>query len=435
MTTRLLPVEVLLLTLGACARTEPSQPAPNPQQVRLYAGGEKTCVVIDDTRLRCWGRNTNGWLGFGSSEPHFGDDEPASGAPSLDVDETITLVSAQTALGCLLLESHKARCWGGGVALGFVWDGWLGDDETLVDGPELSFGADRPVQIAVGSSHACVVFDAGGVKCWGDGEYGATGYAATDDLGDVFGEQLADLPMVDVGGPVSALAAGNHYTCAVMQDGALRCWGSNAFGKLGLGVGLDESAQPIHIGDDEPPSSVEPISLAGGPVIQVAAQSRQVCALHKEGTVSCWGESGPWLGYGKAIDTVGIAYGDDERPSQLGVVDVGDEVVQVVVGDAFSCARLKDGHVKCWGASEGGQLGYGNTNFVGYHETPAEVGTIDLGGRAIELAAGWSHICALLENLELRCWGRGEFGVLGYGNQEHVGDDETPAQAGPVSYR
>jgi alpha-tubulin suppressor-like RCC1 family protein len=149
--------------------------------------------------------------------------------------------------------------------------------------------------------------------------------------------------------------------------------------------------------------------------------------------VSCWGEAGPWLGYGKAIDNVGIGLGDDEHPSVLGVVDVGGRVVEIAVGDAFSCARLDDGTIKCWGVSNQGQIGYGSTDFIGYEQTPAEVGTLDLGGLAVRLVAGRYHACALLEDGTLRCWGSGNY--LGYGTSEDIGDDETPASAGPVPFR
>lgn len=402
-----------------------SDPGPPP---RIFAGGAKTCVVLAETKLRCWGRNDDGRLGFGLPQANYGDDEPASAVPLLNLGHTIAGVSLRTSIACLNLENNDVRCWGGGAvgALGFPWDGWLGDDETLLDGPTVDFGGDRVIQVVAGSAHGCALLDGGTVKCWGHGGEGATGYGSTTNLADDEGESPNELPTVDIGGPARSLAAGSDQTCAVMQDGGVRCWGDNGFGILGLGVAEE------NVGDDESPASFAPIQLAGGPVVQVAAQGRQICALHQEGTVSCWGETGPWLGYGKAMAAVGEALGDDEHPSVLGVVDVGGKVVEIVVGDAFTCARLEDGAVKCWGASNVGQLGYGNTNFVGYHETPAQVGPLDLGGPATSIVAGWEHACALLAD-SLRCWGAGP--RLGYGSPENVGDDETPAQAGPVPFR
>ena len=415
-----------MLSTGCGAGQVSDEDEPLPATT-LIAGGEKTCVVLDRTKLRCWGRNDHGRLGFGLPDDWVGDDEPANLVPLLDLGEPIVDVALSTSTGCLLLEKGDMRCWGGGTtgALGFPWPSWIGDDETLLDGQTIDFGGERPTRIAVGESYACALLDEGAMKCWGSGSEGATGYGSTENLGDEEGETPKNLPAVDVGGRVSAMAAARN-TCVILDDGALKCWGHSGAGKLGL-------ASEESIGDDETPASVPPIQLAGGPVIQVVTEGRQICALHEEGTVSCWGEAGPWLGYGKAIDSVGTGLGDDEHPSLLGVVDVGGRVVEIAVGDAFTCARLGNGTIKCWGVADSGQLGYGNTDFIGYEQTPAEVPPLDLGGLAVRLVAGRYHACALLEDGTLRCWGKGAY--LGYGSNTNIGDDETPASAGPVPFR
>src|SRR5262249_56895477 len=98
---------------------------------------------------------------------------------------------------------------------------------------------------------------------------------------------------------------------------------------------------------------------------------------------------------------------------------------------------LDTGGVKCWGLGLWGSLGYGNTNEIGDNETPASVGTLDLGsGRtAVAIAGGGDHFCAILDNGSVRCWGDGSSGELGYGNTETIGDNETPAAARPPGLR
>lgn len=415
---------------SASAAVEPGQLGEFTPQIT--AGGAKTCAVLGDQHLRCWGRNDHGRLGFALPEAYYGDDEPANAVPLIDLGQPITAVSPQTSTACVQLADGQMRCWGGGTigALGIPWTGWLGDDETLLDGAAIDFAGSRadasaPVDFAAGGSHACALFEDGTMKCWGWGKDGATGYGTPEALGDQPGELPAELPAVDVGAKVQAISAGARNTCAILEGGALKCWGHPGLGKLGLGV--DEV-----IGDDETPAAIEPIVLAGGPVVQVEGQGRFLCARHEEGSVSCWGEAGPWLGYGKIIDEIGPGLGDDEHPASLGVVELGAKAVEIAVGSAFACARLEGGGVKCWGASNKGQLGYGNTDFVGYEQTPAEVGTLELGGPAARLVAGWDHACALLEDDTLRCWGQGS--NLGYGSTENIGDDETPAEAGPVPF-
>jgi uncharacterized repeat protein (TIGR01451 family) len=114
------------------------------------------------------------------------------------------------------------------------------------------------------------------------------------------------------------------------------------------------------------------------------------------------------------------------RSFQAGTLDVGYE---------HSCAVLADRTVRCWGNGASGRLGYGNTTTIGDDETPGSVGPVDLGaGRtARAISAGGEHTCALLDDGNVRCWGAGFYGRLGYGNTTNIGDDETPGSVGPVS--
>jgi alpha-tubulin suppressor-like RCC1 family protein len=109
--------------------------------------------------------------------------------------------------------------------------------------------------------------------------------------------------------------------------------------------------------------------------------------------------------------------------------------VQVSAGFSHTCAVLDGGTVRCWGQGNYGSLGYGNTNHVGDDESPASAGDVDVGGVVVQVAAGLGQTCALLEDGAIRCWGYGSDGALGYGNTNSIGDDETPASAGDVPYQ
>ena len=151
-----------------------------------------------------------------------------------------------------------------------------------------------------------------------------------------------------------------------------------------------------------------------------------------DATVRCWGFGGNGrLGYGNTTEV-----GDDEAPGSVGPVDVGvgRTVTQITAGDFHTCALLDDATVRCWGWGGNGRLGYGNTTNVGDDEVPGSVGPVDVGvGRtAVQIAAGDSHTCALLDEATVRCWGNGSFGQLGYGNTDSIGDDEAPGSVGPV---
>jgi alpha-tubulin suppressor-like RCC1 family protein len=261
----------------------------------------------------------------------------------------------------------------------------------------------------------------GAVRCWGRGTYGQLGYGNTDKIGDSEVPEAAG--DVQVGGRVVQLAAGGYHTCALMETGAVRCWGQGWDGQLGYG---DEHL----IGDTEVPAAAGDVQV-GGRVVQLAAGNYYTCARMETGAVRCWGEgTSGQLGYG---DTESI--GDDELPEEAGDVQVGGPVMELAAGHYHACARMETGAVRCWGAGWYGQLGYGNTESIGDSELPEGAGEVVVGGPVVELATGWDHTCVRTETGAVKCWGRGAAGRLGYGDTLNIGDNETPASAGDVPCR
>ncbi len=241
----------------------------------------------------------------------------------------------------------------------------------------------RITQITAGDSHNCALLDTEAVRCWGYGGPGQLGYGSIVNIGD--DEAPATAGDVDVGGAVTQIDAGVAYTCAVLDTGSVRCWGSNQ--RFGLGyVGADI------IGDDETPVSVGDVDV-GGTVTQIATGFHHTCALLDTDNVRCWGNGNHGrLGYGNE-DIIGY----DETPASAGNVDIGIAVTQIAVGTDHTCALLVTGNVRCWGRGNSGALGYGNTTNIGDNETPASAGDVDLGGTVIQITAGDQHTCALLD--------------------------------------
>ncbi|MEM9693534.1 MAG: EGF domain-containing protein, partial [Myxococcota bacterium] len=133
------------------------------------------------------------------------------------------------------------------------------------------------------------------------------------------------------------------------------------------------------------------------------------------------------LGYGnRAI------IGDNEPPASAGDVPLGGPAVAISAGREHSCAVMATGGVRCWGRGNWAALGYGDDENIGDDETPASRGDIQLGGAALDVDAGWFHTCAVLDTGTVRCWGFGYTGQLGYGANADIGDDEHPASAGDV---
>ncbi|HMJ10069.1 MAG TPA: hypothetical protein VK524_01625, partial [Polyangiaceae bacterium] len=270
-------------------------------------------------------------------------------------------------------------------------------------------------QVAAGWIHTCALLSNGAVRCWGTNSAGQLGYGHTNRIGD--DERPASAGNVNVGGAVQQIAAGAYHTCALLTNGTVRCWGHG--GAL-LGYGHSNN-----IGDDEVPATAGNVNV-GGTVKQITAGLGQTCALLTTGAVRCWG-TGAALGYGTTM-----AVGDDETPASVGEVDVGGTVQQISAGTEHTCAVLTSGAVRCWGSNVNGVLGLGHTETVGDNETPAMVPAVNVGGAVQQIAAGQLHTCALLTTGNVRCWGSGGIGRLGYANTAAIGDDEAPASAGDV---
>ncbi len=205
---------------------------------------------------------------------------------------------------------------------------------------------------------------------------------------------------------------GGGHTCAVMTNGTMRCWGRGEFGQLGYGDRLS-------LGDDELAGAGGLVSVPGK-VVSADAGEDHTCAVSDRGQVRCWGRNlRGQLGRGGRDNM-----GDDETVSEMSSVSLGERAIAVSAGFAHSCAVTELGNLFCWGANEAGQLGYGDTTDYGLlpGERPENRGPVPLGAKAIGVAAGAKHTCALLEGGDVLCWGRGESGQTGRGDGLSWGD-------------
>ena len=301
---------------------------------------------------------------------------------------------------CALFNNGSLRCWGAGSygQLGYGNSFSVGDASTTLPytAGNVPF-VGNAVKLAVGANHTCVLLDSGYVSCWGRNKYGQLGYNTTNDVGD--SEAISSYGYVNLGGTATKITAGQNHTCALMDTGKVRCWGLNSSGQLGYG-------HKKNIGDDEQPWTQGDVQV-GSPVIDIVAGAYHTCALLNTGSVRCWGANAfGQLGYGNTT-----TIGDDEVPSSVAApVNLsGGNVLQIAAGAWHTCVLLDTGNIRCWGLNSSGQLGYGTTT-----DASAPGGDVNTGGKVLQVAAGSDHTCVLLESGNIKCWGYGEFGQLGY---------------------
>ena len=398
----------------------------------IIGGSSCTCVLWNDDTFRCWGKGEGlACTGWGEALlEDIGDDE----APASVGDVPAPYATADLGIGnhsCAVTVDGEVRCWGDNDD-GELGMGTLNQPAKSAAEAEAAFVGPNAASVAIGEGHTCAVFTDGALRCWGQNSHGELGYGHTDNIGD------DEVPLlsgsVAIGGKAVQVVAGGAslggaHTCVLLEGGAVRCFGWTAAGSAGSGVlgygNLDD------IGDDELPTSVGPLKL-GGPVSRLSAGARHTCALRTDGALVCWGVNGDGqLGLGHTDDI-----GDDEVPDPAGIVSLAQPAIDVAATFQGTCVLLEDGAVQCWGFGELGTHGAGHVMNLGDDETPLDFGPVDIGGApAVQIAAGRYHVCALLADSALRCWGFNATGQLGYGNTDNIGDDETPASAGDVLYR
>ncbi|HVY38270.1 MAG TPA: hypothetical protein VHM31_10045 [Polyangia bacterium] len=231
--------------------------------------------------------------------------------------------------------------------------------------------------LAAGGSTTCALTGGGGVRCWGDGQYGQLGGGAARD-GVI-------PPPLDALAGAQAIATSGAHTCALTAAGGVRCWGFNGDGQLGDGTTTARAAPP--------PTDV----LTG--VKAIATGASHTCALMTGGGVRCWGNNGS----GQLGD------GTTTARAVPPATDVLAGVAAISAGGAHTCALMLGGGVRCWGQNVFGQLGDGTT---GDNPRPPP-GDVLAGAAAV--SAGASHTCALMAAGGVRCWGRNADGELGDG--------------------
>jgi alpha-tubulin suppressor-like RCC1 family protein len=437
---------------GGAAADQSSQPS-SAAAGHLASGNFHTCAVIA-AAVRCWGFGGDGQLGYANKSSIGDDDTPDSVGPvAVGAGRTVTAIAAGSAHTCALLDNGTVRCWGFGAngRLGYGNTDTIGDDELPTAAGPVSLGEVGGVPltataITAGNGHTCALLSNGAVRCWGFNLDGRLGLGHTDPIGD--NELPGSVAPIDFGGghTAKAITGGGFHTCAILDDDSVRCWGFGGDGRLGYGNIRNIGRAPASPGDPlaEPPVlPVESVATAG-PVFlgevggvpltakAISAGFGHTCAVLSNDTVRCWGYYGSGrLGYGNSFSV-----GDDEFPGAAGPVDLGPgrTATAIDAGEQHTCAVLDNGQVRCWGYGAFGQLGYGNTRAIGDNELPSSIDPVDIGpGSAVAITAAERHSCVRLADGSLRCWGFGAYGRLGYCSHATIGDDELPSSIGPVA--
>ncbi|MEI9949401.1 MAG: DUF4215 domain-containing protein [Pseudomonadota bacterium] len=401
------------------------------EPVALALGVDMTCALSSTGLVKCWGRNDSGQLGLGDiiNRGDTQDSVPSKlSAIDLGPGRKAKAISARGATACALLVDGDVKCWGNNYI------GQLGTDDTANrgDGKGEMGDALKPISLGVGlkaigvsaaASHTCVVLDAGSVKCWGSKEYGQLGQEHKLDV-----LSPKDLAPIKFAHPVIAVSASNYLfdgkggkyggaTCALLDDGTVRCWGSTDGVPHTSSADVDSS---YGIGDSPGEMSALPtLTLSGGIRANSIVAGSVSAAILDDGSLRLWG-TGLQLGQPDlGSDQVGMT---PANLAGLSALQIGEKKVKSLgLGKNHACAVLDGGLLKCWGDGYYGQLGLGATSST--NAPPSTIPAVDLGGSAaLQVATGEFHTCAILANGTIKCWGSNTYGELGLGDTNSRGD-------------
>ena len=412
----------------------------------LTAGGSHTCGLTSAGTAYCWGANSQGQLGDGTSGNGDWSNATANRSAPVAVSGglTFTAIASGDAHTCAIDTAGTAYCWG------WNQDGQLGDGTTVTSRPNPTAvsGTLTFASITAGWHHTCGLTVAGAAYCWG------MNYMA--QLGDGASVGRTSPGQVAGGWSFARIAAGDYHTCAITTGGAALCWGWNDLGQLGNGnlsrgyfpqqvaggmsfamiapanshtCGLTTSGAAYcwgtnfagNIGDGTVGRTTAPGLVSGGisyTGVQTNYDDNYVCGLTAAGLAHCWGyNANGQLGDGTTTD----------RPSPAAVA--GNVSFANLVTKPYGkhrCGLTSAGSAYCWGTNSAGQVGNGTT----VNQTSPVAVTGGLTFKTI--VVGGYHTCGLTLDGSAYCWGSNSFGQLGDGT--NVNQSSPVAVAGGLKF-
>lgn len=254
--------------------------------VAVSTGDAHTCALTVDGQLRCWGANDGGQLGNGNTADAHA--PVASGAGVLGYKA----IAAGSRFTCAIGRGADVFCWGDSHHNQLDNGIGLNATTTPVQVRNLGNGTGFPgaIAIAAGASHVCALSAAGMVACWGDNGRGQMGVNSTATQPSAeYVQGLSD---------AVAISAGAFFTCAAQATGGASCWGANDAGELGAKDSVDHltptpviaSFFSLPIGGTAFLALSGVVAVATGTTIQ-SPTHEHACALLASGVIKCWGDN------------------------------------------------------------------------------------------------------------------------------------------------
>lgn len=321
------------------------------------------CGILEDGPTVCWGRNTSGQLGNGSTTSS---DVPVK---VVGLDSGVKAVSVGDESSCALMNDGGVKCWGSNG------NGQLGGGASQASAMPTSSipvavpGIDDAKALAIGNLHGCVLTTASDVKCWGSNASGQIG------IGD---KMLGIQPVtaVPLGKPASVLGVSGYNTCAILTDGSVWCFGNWATSVYINGSGYEARASWV-------PKTV---NLGGRLAASLTVGPGHACVMTTDAKGMCWGTHT----MGSLLDGKYNGYWSYDPPKL-----VFDGITSMSAGSAYTCYRMSNGSSGCIGLSTDSRTSMPAANDV------------------VDIITGPRNGCLIKADRTMQCWGANDMGQRG----------------------
>ncbi len=396
---------------------------PNSQNINL---GDGFACSLNNGSLFCWGANSRGEIGNGSAGV------PLPGGYTHGLNITSVSVSGGTI--CAIDDQKDVYCWGSNPV------GQAGSSNTLpVKSPhkliEHTFNTSAVLSnLQAGEGNTCMKVN-GLTHCWGStnqGQFGrgeSTRYlanypeyiSALPDIsetsvgyghichisnGNVFcagnnsvyqsspisSERVTSYTQAVLPFPALKVRAARDFTCALLTNQTVWCWGANFYGQIGV------NSQNMFF-----PNPTQVATISGVTDLYSSGLSQHTCARTSAGKVWCWGRNDS--------SQIGSSSASTRAPYNVIALDTS---TMISTGSNTTCGLSSSGEITCRLLNNAGQAGT-NDDFSNWGSNPVSSNSI-----FTNVKSGTEHVCGLTSDLALYCWGKGTFGQVGHGVYSNV---------------